>query len=267
MKYAILQAEPRGELERIGAAEQQRRIKHHQGRLNELMRERLAARRPGLIHASAGLGPFHGGTGETITVRNRGGTPLRVDGPFPETKEVLGGFNIIDFDSRQEAIEFAKSEHIHESHVSELRPIRELWWVAQTLGAAGSQVFMLASIVDEDALMRLPESERRERVRAHQAVGTEYAARRGMLDRAPGLWVGARLSPAAEATTIRWTGGGRHVSDGPFAETKEVIGGFHLIACRAIDEAVEWAEKLAARAGDAIEVRPVDGGCWWIYHE
>jgi hypothetical protein len=76
-----------------------------------------------------------------------------------------------------------------------------------------------------------------------------------------------RLGPSAEATTIRWIGGGRQVTDGPFAETTEVIGGFDLIACRSIDEAVGWAEKLAARAGDVIEIRPVDGGCWWIYHE
>ena len=267
MKYVILQAEPRGELERIGADEQQRRMLHHRQKLKELMRARVAGGRPGLIHASAGLGPFHGGPSETITVRNRGGTQLHMDGPYAETKEVLGGFVIIDFESRQEAIEFAKSEHVHETHISELRPIRELWWVSQTLGAGGAQVFMLASVEDERALMRLSENERKQIVRARQAIGAEYVAKRGMLDCVPGLWVGARLSPSAEATTIRWTGGGRHVTDGPMAETHDVVSGFDLVACRAIDEAVEWADKLAARAGDAIEVRPLDGGCWWIYHE
>ena len=58
----------------------------------------------------------------------------------------------------------------------------------------------------------------------------------------------------------------RHVTDGPFAETKEVAGGFNLVACASIDEAITWANKLAARDGDAIEVRPVEG-CWWVYHE
>ncbi|MGC1400004.1 YciI family protein, partial [Candidatus Binatus sp.] len=66
--------------------------------------------------------------------------------------------------------------------------------------------------------------------------------------------------------TIRWKDGGRVVTDGPFAETKEVAGGFNMVACASIDEAITWANKLAARDGDAIEVRPVEG-CWWIYHE
>jgi hypothetical protein len=56
------------------------------------------------------------------------------------------------------------------------------------------------------------------------------------------------------------------VTDGPFAETKEVAGGFNMVACASIDEAITWANKIAARDGDAIEVRPVDG-CWWVYHE
>ena len=58
----------------------------------------------------------------------------------------------------------------------------------------------------------------------------------------------------------------RLMTDGPFAETKEVAGGFNLVACASVDEAITWANKLASRDGDAIEVRPVEG-CWWIYHE
>jgi hypothetical protein len=45
-----------------------------------------------------------------------------------------------------------------------------------------------------------------------------------------------------------------------------VVGGFNMVACPSISDAIAWAEKLAARDGDAVEVRPVDG-CWWIYHE
>jgi len=267
MKYVLLQGEPYGELDRIPAAEQVRRVRHHQQKLDELMRARIIGGRAGLIHASAGLAPFHGGTPATMTVQNRAGTCLHMDGPFPETKEVLGGFNIIEFGSRAEAIDFAKTEHIHDGHFTELRPIRELWWVSQVLGAAAAPVFMLASIEDEQAVLRLPESGRKQIVRRHQAVGSEYAAARGMRDGASGLWVSVRLSPSAEATTIRWIGGGHQITDGSCADTKAVIGGFDLVACSSIDEAAGWAEKLAARPGDAIEIRAVDGGCWWIYHE
>jgi hypothetical protein len=265
MKYMIMGLEPRGELDLIGADEQNRRIRRHQQALEELLRARVIGGRAGLIFASVGLGPFHGGEPDTITVRNRGGRHLRVDGPFPETKEVLGGFDIIDFDSRQEATDFAKAQHVHESHVAEIRPIREFWWISRPQGLAAPKVFMLTSVEDERAAMSLPESERKQIRRQHQAVSAEYVAKHGMLDQEAGLWVGARLYPSADARTIRWIGGNRLISDGPFAETKEVVGGFNLVACTSIDEAMGWAEKLAARDGDVMEVRVADGSTW-IYH-
>jgi len=266
MKYMVMGMEPRGEFKRLPSDEQNRRIRKHQKALDDLLRARVIGGRPGLIFVSAGLGPLHGGEGDAVAVKNRGGKHLRVDGPFPETREVVGGFDIIDFESRAEAIDFAKAEHDHESHVAEIRPIHEFWWISQTQGSHAAKLFMLTSVEDERASMSLPESERKQIMRQHQAVGAEYVTKRGMLDQEPGLWVGVRLSPSSEATTIRWTGGGRHVTDGPFAETREVTGGFNLIACNSIDEAIGWAEKLAPRAGHAIQIRPVDG-CWWVYHE
>ena len=77
---------------------------------------------------------------------------------------------------------------------------------------------------------------------------------------------GDPLAPSTDATTVRVQDGRRLTTDGPFAETKDVAGGFNMVACASIDEAITWANKLAARDGDAIEVRPVEG-CWWIYHE
>ena len=133
-----------------------------------------------------------------------------------------------------------------ESLVSELRPIREFWWISQTFGQAASKMFMLTSVEDERASLSLPESERKQIIRQHQGVGAEYVASRAMLDQEPGLWVGARLQVSAQAKTIRWKNGGRHVTDGPFAETKEVAGGFNLIASPSINEAITWANKLAA---------------------
>ncbi|HEU4980763.1 MAG TPA: YciI family protein [Solirubrobacterales bacterium] len=68
---------------------------------------------------------------------------------------------------------------------------------------------------------------------------------------------GDGLQPATTAKTVR---GGRDedrvVTDGPFAETKEQIGGFYLLECEDMDEALEWARKVPIRGG-AIEVRPV----------
>jgi hypothetical protein len=262
MKYMIMGAELRGESDRLDADEISRRVRYHQQKLEELRRARVRSGKPGLISVSVGLGRNR----ETITVKNRGGKHLRIDGPFPETRELVGGFDIIDFDSHEEAIAFARYEDAHQSLVIELRPIREFWWISQTFGQAASKIFMLTSVEDERAVLSLPESERTQIMRQHQAVGAEYVQARAMLDQEPGLWVGARLQVSEQAKTIRWTKGGRRVTDGPFAETKEVVGGFNLVACSSMDEAITWAEKLAARDGDAIEVRPVEG-CWWIYHE
>jgi hypothetical protein len=262
MKYMITGAEPRGESHRLDADEMNRRVRYHQQKLNDLLRARVRAGRSGLIFVSVGLGRDR----ETVTVKNRSGRNLRIDGPFPETKELVGGFDVVDFDSSEEAIEFAKDEHLHQGHVGELRPLREFWWISQTCGQAAAKIFMLTSVEDERAVLSLPESERKQLMRQHQNIGAEYVTSRAMLDQEPGLWVGGRLQVSAQAKTIRWKNGAQLVTDGPFAETKEVAGGFNLVACASMEEAITWANKLAPRDGDAIEVRPVDG-CWWVYHE
>jgi len=262
MKYMITGAEVRGESESIDAEELNRRIRFHQQKLDELLRARVRGGKSGLIFVSVGLGRDR----KTVTIKNRDGKHLRIDGPFPETKELVGGFDIIDFDSEQEAIAFAKYEEAHQSLVMEVRPIREFWWISQARGQAASRIFMLTSVEDERTVLSIPESESTKIARQHQGVGAEYVASRAMLDQEPGLWVGARLQVSEQAKTIRWKNGGRLVTDGPFAETKEVAGGFNLVACASMDEAITWANKLAQRDGDAIEVRPVEG-CWWIYHE
>ena len=266
MKYAMMGAGLRAEVGRISPDEHERRVRCHQQALNDLLRARVIAGRTGLIFVSVGLGPFHGGEGQTLSVGNRGGKRFRTDGPFPETKEVLGGFDIIDFASREEAIEFGKVKNVHATHVEEIRPIHEFWWISHSPKLAEANIFMLSSLEDGRGTSDLSPEERKKLIRQHQAVGTEYVTQRGMVDGKPGLWVGVRLSPPAEAVTIRRDTGVPRLVDGPFAETRELLGGFNLVACDSIDEAIGWAEKLTPRDGDTIEVRPVDG-LWWIYHE
>src|SRR5215475_11551316 len=69
--------------------------------------------------------------------------------------------------------------------------------------------------------------------------------------------VGERLRPDDEASRIRLKAGHRQVMDGPFAETKEALGGFYLIECDTREEAVEWAKKIPLREGGFIDVRPI----------
>lgn len=69
---------------------------------------------------------------------------------------------------------------------------------------------------------------------------------------------GAKLGATSAATTILWKNDKPTLTDGPFAETKEQIGGYHLIECRNLDEAMAIAKRIPTLpAGGTIEVRPV----------
>ena len=66
------------------------------------------------------------------------------------------------------------------------------------------------------------------------------------------------LEHPREATTIRVAEGGeRSITDGPFAETKEQLGGFALLECRDLDDAMNWASKVPVAPGSVIEVRKI----------
>jgi hypothetical protein len=68
---------------------------------------------------------------------------------------------------------------------------------------------------------------------------------------------GERLRPTADATTVRVRDGEVLASDGPFAETKEQIGGYYVVDCKDLDEAVEVAAKIPGARFGSIEVRPI----------
>jgi hypothetical protein len=65
-----------------------------------------------------------------------------------------------------------------------------------------------------------------------------------------------RLGPAGEARTVRHGNGAPAVTDGPFTETKEQLGGYMLLECETLDEATGWAERLPVADG-AVEVRAI----------
>ena len=84
----------------------------------------------------------------------------------------------------------------------------------------------------------------------HMAFSRELGARR---------LGGAGLKATSSATTIRTTKGKQSVHDGPFAETKEQLGGFYLIEAADLDAALELARRVPLAEDGAIEVRPVHG--------
>ena len=71
------------------------------------------------------------------------------------------------------------------------------------------------------------------------------------------LLAGDELQPVATATTVQVRNGETIVSDGPFADTKEVLGGYYLVEAESLDEAIEWAVKIPDARDGKIEIRPV----------
>ncbi|WP_395374135.1 YciI family protein [Marinicella sp. W31] len=68
---------------------------------------------------------------------------------------------------------------------------------------------------------------------------------------------GEPLEPVATATSVRMRDGNVQLTDGPFAETKEQLGGFYLLECESLDEALAYAEEIPSAAWGTVEVRPV----------
>jgi hypothetical protein len=110
--------------------------------------------------------------------------------------------------------------------------------------------YMLLICGDEKAEAAVPEAEMAAIVQGHRRFAEELRAAGKMV-------IGERLRPEAEASRIRLKAGQRQVTDGPFAETKEALGGFYLIECAGREEALEWAQKIPLRSGGFVEVRPV----------
>ncbi len=87
-----------------------------------------------------------------------------------------------------------------------------------------------------------------------EAVSQEYFA----ISSVPGITGGAQLQPPGTATTVRVEDGRTLTTDGPFAETKEALGGYYLLDAEDLDAAIELAARIpAARMGGAVEVRPL----------
>jgi hypothetical protein len=77
---------------------------------------------------------------------------------------------------------------------------------------------------------------------------------------AQGKWItGDQLAPPKRARSVRVRDGKTMVTDGPFTETKEVVGGFDLIECSSLDEAVEIAAGHPVAQSGTVEVRPLWG--------
>jgi hypothetical protein len=110
--------------------------------------------------------------------------------------------------------------------------------------------YLLSFVVDEAAMEAASPEEMREGLERWSAFDEEATQRGALIACEP-------LESSSAATTVQVREDGeRIVSDGPFAESKEQLGGFCLLECDNPDEALDWANKVPLRSG-SIEIRPI----------
>jgi len=113
--------------------------------------------------------------------------------------------------------------------------------------------YMFLVYTKEEQKAQMSEQEMMSVMAGHVAV-IETAARAGVLH---GV---SPLKPTSMATTVKVQNGKTLVVDGPFAETKEQLGGYYIIDCKDLDEAIAWASKIPTSCGGgqgSIEIRPL----------
>jgi hypothetical protein len=110
--------------------------------------------------------------------------------------------------------------------------------------------YLLMICDDENLIEAMSPAEGAAILAEYGAFGEEMTSR-GVLQG------GERLRPTMDATTVQVRGGEVLTADGPFAETKEQVGGYYLVDCRNLDEAIEVAAKIPSAKLGTIEVRPI----------
>ncbi len=110
--------------------------------------------------------------------------------------------------------------------------------------------YMALIYADEDAWSGFSEEQRAAAYEQYRAFGREA-------EQAGVLAGGNELGPTRDATTVRVRDEETLVTDGPYAEVKEALGGFYLLECESLDEALDWAARIPGAHHGAVEVRPV----------
>ncbi len=110
--------------------------------------------------------------------------------------------------------------------------------------------YMLLIYGDQNGWERLSEAERGEMMQAYGSFSQE-------LRDSGSLVAGDALEPTETATTVRVRDDETLTTDGPFAETKEQLGGYYLVEADSLDEAIGWAAKIPGARYGSVEVRPV----------
>lgn len=189
------------------------------------------------------------------TVRVRNGQRSVSDGPYAETREQLGGYYVVDVANEAEAYDVAAGIPDAKNGTIEIRTVSNM----VTPGAAKTKGPKPADATKEYLLLICEDEANWQKMTPEQAgpIMAAYAAFSDAIKTSGHFVAGARLGPAAQGKALRVRSGDRTVTDGPYAETREQLGGYYRVWARDLDEAIALAARIPAAATGSIEVRPL----------
>lgn len=110
--------------------------------------------------------------------------------------------------------------------------------------------YLLMIYGEEKKWNEMPEAAKGQAMQGYMAYGEAL--------RKAGVYLGSeRLRDVSDATTVSVVGGKTQVMDGPFADTKEQLGGYYMIEAKDLDEAISWAARCPGASHGKVEVRPI----------
>ena len=206
--------------------------------------------RNGKLLAGDGLAP----SAQGVRLKFAGGKRTLTPGPFAGGNELVAGFAVMRVHSLDEAVEWAsKYAAVVGDAEIDVRPANEPWDIGLGEKPKGLTTRRYIALHKADA--------KTEAGGPPAPAQTEaWTKLIGEMTQAGVLLATASLEPSSRAVRLRNFGGKNTVVDGPFAESKELVGGFAIVELESRDEAIEWAQRYAAVLGKVeLDIRPVAG--------
>ncbi len=202
--------------------------------------------RAGILESGEGLRPSSTG----VRLNFSGGRCTVTKGPFKGANELISGFCMVRTRTLEEAIEWATryGDLIGDSEL-DIRPVCEMWDLGYGQKPADDPTTRFMIVQKADA-------------KSEAGMGYSPIIDAGMKTlvadmTAAGVFIqSGGLEPSAKATRLHYTGNRRTVTDGPFAESKELIAGYVILDVKSVDEAIYWSDRFAKVIGDVeIDIR------------
>jgi hypothetical protein len=187
-----------------------------------------------------------------VRLQFSGGKRTVTGGPFSASNELPAGFAILRVESIEEAIEWAtRFANVMGNVEIDIRPVMEPWDLGFSPKPAGltTRWFMAlhkADAASEGGVAPTPKQ------MAEMGSLIEELTRAGVLVTTEGL------QPSSKGVRFKFAGGKHTVTDGPFAESKELIAGYVILEARSLQDAMEWAPRYGAAVGcPELDLRPL----------